>query len=198
MRCAVRWRHFLRRILAARDFGPRLPAPSSGRPLWETLAMSLLGTLLAARGRSPAGACPPAAMRRGTGRWPACVLNALRAIPELVWAALLLILAGLGPLCRHAGAGGAHQPACWAACSPRRWKTRKRRPSAPADTLRALGARRRAGLFAYATLPTVLPQLHQLLPLPLGKQHPRRRGAGRCRCRRPGPAAGLSHGPLST
>lgn len=68
---------------------------------WETLAMSLLGTVLAAL----AGvllALPgsrlhaaDAAWARGVTRW---LLNALRAVPELVWAALLLIFAGLGPL----------------------------------------------------------------------------------------------------
>jgi phosphonate transport system permease protein len=73
----------------------------------ETLAMSALGTLLAALlaaglallASRPAGwaegsgAARPAPLRtvmRG-------LLNALRSIPELVWAALLLISAGLGP-----------------------------------------------------------------------------------------------------
>ena len=63
----------------------------------ETLAMSGLGTLLAMLlGMLLA---LPAAGRFG---WPlqACarlLLNALRAIPELVWAALTVLAAGLGP-----------------------------------------------------------------------------------------------------
>ena len=66
----------------------------------ETLAMSALGTLIAALlglvlalPASKTHAYDPA-------RWRALTrlaLNALRSIPELVWAALLLIAAGLGP-----------------------------------------------------------------------------------------------------
>ncbi|WP_057427045.1 phosphonate ABC transporter, permease protein PhnE, partial [Pseudomonas syringae] len=62
-----------------------------------TLAMSALGTLLAA----VAGLllALPAAGRLG---WPLrslsrLLLNALRAIPELVWAVLMVLAAGLGP-----------------------------------------------------------------------------------------------------
>ncbi|WP_372525592.1 phosphonate ABC transporter, permease protein PhnE [Piscinibacter sp.] len=66
----------------------------------ETLAMSALGTLLAAvfglllalpASKVHAG---DAAQLRPLVR---LLLNALRSIPELVWAALLLIAAGLGP-----------------------------------------------------------------------------------------------------
>lgn len=67
---------------------------------WETLAMSALGTLLA----SLAGlalALPAARLHeqdRAWARGPSrLLLNALRSIPELVWATLLLISAGLGP-----------------------------------------------------------------------------------------------------
>jgi phosphonate transport system permease protein len=72
----------------------------------ETLAMSLLGTLLAAcgglalalpasqRSVDAAGHRAATTLLRGITR---SVLNALRAVPELVWAALLLIAAGLGP-----------------------------------------------------------------------------------------------------
>jgi phosphonate transport system permease protein len=66
----------------------------------ETLAMSALGTLIAAlfglflalpASRKPGG---QRALLRSPTRW---LLNVLRSIPELVWAALLLISAGLGP-----------------------------------------------------------------------------------------------------
>ena len=62
----------------------------------ETLAMSLLGTLLAvAAGLALAlPASNPSQWLRVPTR---AVLNALRSIPELVWATLLLISAGLGP-----------------------------------------------------------------------------------------------------
>lgn len=66
----------------------------------ETLAMSVLGTLLAALGglllalpaaRTHAG---DRARWRIPSRW---ILNVLRSIPELMWGALLLVAAGLGP-----------------------------------------------------------------------------------------------------
>ncbi|MGE3536475.1 MAG: phosphonate ABC transporter, permease protein PhnE [Candidatus Tectimicrobiota bacterium] len=63
----------------------------------ETLAISWLGTLLAMLA-GLACALPAAGMwgvlARGLAR---LLLNALRAVPELVWAALLVIAAGLGP-----------------------------------------------------------------------------------------------------
>ena len=63
----------------------------------ETLAISWLGTLLAVF----AGlllALPAAGYWGPLARTPVrFVLNVLRAIPELVWAALLVIAAGLGP-----------------------------------------------------------------------------------------------------
>jgi phosphonate transport system permease protein len=67
----------------------------------ETLAMSGVGTLLAALfGLLLAvPASRPYADARAPWRHPTrLLLNALRSIPELVWAALLLISAGLGPL----------------------------------------------------------------------------------------------------
>ena len=63
----------------------------------ETLAISLLGTLLAAL----AGAmlALPAAGRLGAGARTVArfMLNALRSVPELVWASLMVLAAGLGP-----------------------------------------------------------------------------------------------------
>ena len=67
----------------------------TARATLETLAMSLLGTLLAAL----AGLVLAIPASRSGLAWPArLVLNALRSVPELVWAALLLVSAGLGPL----------------------------------------------------------------------------------------------------
>ncbi|MBY0268991.1 MAG: phosphonate ABC transporter, permease protein PhnE [Burkholderiales bacterium] len=66
----------------------------------ETIAMSALGTLLAAMA-GLALALPASRTHAGDpARWRAVtrlVLNGLRSIPELVWAALLIISAGLGP-----------------------------------------------------------------------------------------------------
>ena len=74
----------------------------------ETLAMSALGTALAVVGGVLLAL--PASLRRDTAGlpdapawWPLArsaarlALNALRAVPELVWATLLLVSAGLGP-----------------------------------------------------------------------------------------------------
>ncbi|HSW08115.1 phosphonate ABC transporter, permease protein PhnE [Aquabacterium sp.] len=88
---------------AASFFPPQL-APGflakTGAATLETLAMSIVGTALAtlfglllalpASGRGHAGALALRGLARG-------LLNVLRSIPELVWASLLLIAAGLGP-----------------------------------------------------------------------------------------------------
>ena len=63
----------------------------------ETLAISLLGTLLAVI--AGLALALPAAGRWGSPAKHAArfALNVLRAIPELVWASLVVIAAGLGP-----------------------------------------------------------------------------------------------------
>lgn len=82
------------------SFFPPETAPAflarTGWALLETLAMSAIGTALAVVGGLLL-ALPAAGS--GAARVAArLVLNALRSVPELVWASLLLILAGLGPL----------------------------------------------------------------------------------------------------
>ena len=66
----------------------------------ETLAMSVVGTLLAVAGGLLL-ALPASKLHeddRALWRRPArLLLNVLRSVPELMWAALLLIAAGLGP-----------------------------------------------------------------------------------------------------
>lgn len=93
---------------AAEFYPPDLGADFVGQTvqaLLETLAMSCLGTVLAAVAGlmlALVAAQPSSTMQRESRvdwRWPMLwFLNLLRAIPELVWAALLLILAGLGPM----------------------------------------------------------------------------------------------------
>jgi len=133
---------FLRRIMAA-----------SG----ETLAMSALGTVLAAgaglllalpASRTPGGA---ASLARGPTR---LLLNALRAVPELVWAALLLISAGLGPLAGTL-ALALHTTGVLGRLFA---EAIENGPSAPAQALRAQG-NGAVTVFWYATLPQILPQL---------------------------------------
>ncbi len=119
---------------------------------WETLAMSALGTLLAA-GLGLLIALPAAG--GGLGRTGArALLNALRAIPELVWASLLIILAGLGPF-----AGTLALAVHTAGVLGRLFADAlENAPPLAATTLRQQGAGT-VQVFAYATLPTVLPQL---------------------------------------
>ena len=124
---------------------------------WETLAMSALGTTLAALGglvlALPASRLHEgeAAHGRGTTR---LLLNALRSVPELVWAALLLIAAGLGPF-----AGTLALAFHTAGVLGRLFaEAIENAPPGPGAALRAQGAGK-LRVFLYATLPQVLPQL---------------------------------------
>lgn len=124
---------------------------------WETLAMSALGTALAAAG-GLALALPASrlhagqrALARSPTRW---LLNALRAIPELVWAALLLISAGLGPFAGTL-ALALHTTGVLGRLFA---EAIENAPAGPGDALRAQGVPH-GRVFLYATLPQVLPQL---------------------------------------
>jgi phosphonate transport system permease protein len=123
----------------------------------ETLAMSALGTILAAAAglvlalpASRLHATDPAHARAPTR----LLLNALRSIPELVWAALLLISAGLGPL-----AGTLALALHTSGVLGRLFaEAIENAPPGPAEALRAQGVGT-LPVFFYATLPQVLPQL---------------------------------------
>ncbi len=124
---------------------------------WETLAMSALGTALAAA----AGlllALPASRLHDADAAWARAptrlLLNALRAIPELVWAALLLISAGLGPFAGTL-ALAAHTTGVLGRLFA---ESLENAPPGPAAALRAQGVGN-GRLFLYATLPQVLPQL---------------------------------------
>lgn len=120
----------------------------------ETLSMSALGTLLAVI----AGlvlALP------ASGRWGGAaralvrvILNVLRSIPELVWAALLLVAAGLGPF-----AGTLALAAHTAGVLGRLFADAlENAEPAPEAALRINGAPALSAFF-YATLPQTLPQM---------------------------------------
>ena len=123
----------------------------------ETLAMSAVGTLLAV-GLGLALALPASKTFDGDpARWrgPArLVLNALRSIPELVWATLLLIAAGLGPFAGTL-ALALHTTGVLGRLFA---EAMENAPPGPAAALRAQGVGTGAVLL-YATLPQVLPQL---------------------------------------
>jgi phosphonate transport system permease protein len=123
----------------------------------ETLAMSAVGTLLAAvlglLIALPASriAGQAASLWRQPARW---LLNVLRSIPELVWAALLLISAGLGPL-----AGTLALALHTAGVLGRLFaEAIENAPDAPAFALRVQGVPR-GRAFLYSTFPQALPQL---------------------------------------
>lgn len=123
----------------------------------ETLAMSALGTLLAAvfglllalpASRTHAG---DRALARAPTR---LALNALRSIPELVWAALLIIAAGLGPLAGTL-ALAMHTTGVLGRLFA---EAVENAPPGPAFALRAQGVAE-GRVFLYATLPQIVPQL---------------------------------------
>lgn len=123
----------------------------------ETLAMSVVGTLLAAvfglllalpAARTHAD---DAARGRALTR---LLLNALRSVPELMWAALLLIAAGLGPMAGTL-ALALHTTGVLGRLFA---EAIENAPEGPAFALRVRGVGEGRVLF-YATLPQLLPQL---------------------------------------
>ena len=123
----------------------------------ETLAMSALGTAMA--GVAGLALALPASRLWAEQRTPAraptrLLLNALRAVPELVWAALLLIAAGLGPMAGTL-ALALHTTGVLGRLFA---EALENAPPGPAQALRAHGVDT-SRVFLYATLPQVLPQL---------------------------------------
>ena len=163
----LQWRQFLS-LDAARSMGKFLGeffppdlSPAFVRKVavgaWETLAMSALGTLLAAVA-GLALALPASKLHQGDAAYSRgatrLLLNALRSIPELVWAALLLISAGLGPF-----AGTLALALHTAGVLGRLFaEAIENAPDGPGAALRAQGVGN-GRVFLYATLPQVLPQL---------------------------------------
>jgi phosphonate transport system permease protein len=163
----LQWRAFfsaealaaMRRFLG--EFFPPDTQPAFLRKLgWaaaETLAMSALGTVLAALWglllAVPAARLhnDDSARLRTAAR---LVLNALRSIPELVWAALLLISAGLGPFAGTL-ALALHTSGVLGRLFAEAFENV---PPGPAAALRTQGVGTTQVLL-HATLPQALPQL---------------------------------------
>jgi phosphonate transport system permease protein len=123
----------------------------------ETIAMSALGTLLAAI--AGLALALPASRTHAEDRalWRAptrLILNGLRSIPELVWAALLIISAGLGPFAGTL-ALALHTTGVLGRLFA---EAIENAPPGAAYALRVQGVP--AGrVFLYATLPQIIPQL---------------------------------------
>lgn len=120
----------------------------------ETLSMSALGTLIAAM-LGIVLALPASGRFGDTARASVrSVLNVLRAIPELVWASILLITAGLGPF-----AGTMALAVHTTGVLGRLFADALENGSPlPEAALRNNGAQPLAA-FLYATLPQTLPQI---------------------------------------
>jgi phosphonate transport system permease protein len=120
----------------------------------ETLAMSALGTLLAAllgiMLALPASGRYGSALRAVTRM----ILNSLRSVPELIWASMLLIAAGLGPFAGTL-ALTVHTTGVLGRLFADAIENGQRLPEA---TLRINGSKSIAA-FLYATLPQTLPQI---------------------------------------
>ena len=163
----LQWRAFFSREAFAsmakfvrEFFPPDVSAPfltNVATATMETLAMSLLGTVLAMAGGLMLAL--PASNVEGAGRNLArtptrLILNVLRSIPELVWAALLLISAGLGPLAGTL-ALAAHTTGVLGRLFA---EAIENAPSGPALALRAQGVGN-VPVFFYAVLPQIIPQV---------------------------------------
>ncbi len=141
---------------AASFFPPDTSAPWLRRIGWgalETLAISALGTVLAVGAGallSLLAAGRLGAIARGLSR---LLLNALRSVPELVWAALMVLAAGLGPFAGTL-AIALHTTGVLGRLFA---EALENSPPHPARALQDSGAGATAA-FVYGTLPNVLPQ----------------------------------------
>ncbi len=128
----------------------------------ETFAMSLLGTAMAMVGGVLIALPASRQFRAGEKnlglnalrQMTRLALNMLRAIPELVWAALLLISAGLGPFAGTL-ALALHTTGVLGRLFA---EAIENAPPGPAFALRAQGVSN-TRIFFYATLPQILPQI---------------------------------------
>jgi phosphonate transport system permease protein len=125
----------------------------TARGALQTLAVSALGTLLAAVGA--ALLVLPASGRSGLLLRQGCrfVLNLLRSVPELVWAALMVLAAGIGPFA-GALALALHTTGVLGRLFAESLENAPREP----EQALALGGAGAVAAFGYGSLPLVLPQ----------------------------------------
>ena len=134
------------------DLSPELVG-QVGQGMLQTLAVSALGTALAVLGGAILAL--PAAGRFGRVAKPPArmLLNGLRGVPELVWAALMVLAAGVGPFA-GALALGLHTTGVLGRLFA---ESLENAPRSAEASLRDLGAGRVAA-FLYGMLPIVAPQ----------------------------------------
>jgi phosphonate transport system permease protein len=154
----ARYRDALRTILilAGDSFPPDFSRWQNwGRPLLETLAMSIAGTVLAALFALPLGVLAARNIApAGLALASQCLLNMIRAIPDLVWGVLFVAAVGFGPLpgilalaCHSTGMLGKFFAEIIEHIDP-----------APADALRSQGVSP-LGILRFAVWPQILPRL---------------------------------------
>lgn len=126
-----------------------------GKPLVETLAMSVAGTVLGGLAALPLGAL---AARNVTPGWAGepvrLLLNAMRSIPGLIWGVLFVAAVGFGPLpgifalaCHSTGVLGKFYSEIF-----------EHVDRAPGEALRSHGVSP-LGVFRFSVWPQVLPRL---------------------------------------
>ncbi len=127
-----------------------------GRPLLETLSMSIAGTVLGAAMALPLGALGARNIVRAPwiGNPVRLLLNMLRSIPGLIWGVMFVAAVGFGPLpgilalgCHSTGMLGKFYGEILEHVEP-----------GPGDALRSLGVSR-LGVLRFSVLPQILPRL---------------------------------------
>ncbi|WP_373187712.1 phosphonate ABC transporter, permease protein PhnE [Halopseudomonas sp.] len=124
-----------------------------GWGLLETLAISAIGTLLAVGAGALLSLLAAGRLGAVSRMLSRLVLNALRSVPELVWAALMVLAAGLGPFAGTL-AIALHTTGVLGRLFA---EALENSPEQPARALQDSGAGATAAFF-YGTLPNVLPQ----------------------------------------
>ncbi len=119
----------------------------------ETLAISAIGTLLAAIAGAALSLLAAGRLGRIAKSLARLLLNALRSVPELVWAALMVLAAGLGPFAGTL-AIALHTTGVLGRLFA---EALENAPTQPAQALRDQGSGATAAFF-YGTLPLVFPQ----------------------------------------
>jgi phosphonate transport system permease protein len=130
--------------------------PQWGRPLLETLAMSLAGTALAAVTAMPLAVLTARNVVRQpwVGEPVRLVLNGIRSIPGMIWGVMFVAAVGFGPL-PGILALATHSTGMLAKLFA---ETLEHVDPAPGDAMRSHGVSR-IGVLRFSVLPQILPRL---------------------------------------
>jgi phosphonate transport system permease protein len=127
-----------------------------GRPLLETLSMSIAGTVLGAAAALPLGALAArnVVRQRWLGELARLFLNLLRSIPGLIWGVIFVAAVGFGPL-PGILALATHSTGMLGKFFA---ETLEHVEPGPGDALRSHGVSR-LGVLRFSVLPQILPRL---------------------------------------